>query len=205
MFTSHPRLVRAALATACAVLGACSTPSLHPLATDATVEVPGAAGTWTSVTGDGKTMIMRVAGPEGGVYRVGFEIPEQPDASPAPRTVKEYRMLVRVVALGEHRIADAAPDFEAMETCPTALLARPMHYFARVEAGEDRITIREFEPDWLDALLKKEDEAVAHAHVDGEVILTAPTKELVEFFTRHAGDEAAFRTGSIWTRAADRD
>ncbi len=68
----------------------------------------------------------------------------------------------------------------------------PAHTFAKVEISKDTIKILQFDIDYLEELLENGKIRIRHVRPDDDIILTASTKELQEFFIKYSEDEDAF-------------
>ena len=68
----------------------------------------------------------------------------------------------------------------------------PAHTFAKVEISKDTIKILQFDMDHMEELLENGKIRIRHVRVDDNIILTASTKELQEFFIKYSEDEDAF-------------
>lgn len=68
----------------------------------------------------------------------------------------------------------------------------PVHTFMYVEQINPTLRMSYPSSDWLEKLLKTNPDAIRYESVDGEIILTADSKELQAFWLRHLGTEGAF-------------
>lgn len=68
----------------------------------------------------------------------------------------------------------------------------PAHTFAKVEISKDTIKILQFDMDHMEELLENGKIRIRHVRPDDNIILTASTKELQEFFIKYSEDEDAF-------------
>lgn len=68
----------------------------------------------------------------------------------------------------------------------------PSHNFARVKVREDVLLVEMLNPAWLEELLDKDDDAIAHDSVDDETVLTASTADLQKFFRKYADSDDPF-------------
>lgn len=68
----------------------------------------------------------------------------------------------------------------------------PAHTFAKVEISKDTIKILQFDIDHMEELLENGKIRIRHVRPDDNIILTASTKELQEFFIKYSEDEDAF-------------
>lgn len=68
----------------------------------------------------------------------------------------------------------------------------PTHTFVYVSQGAPNPQIAYLEPDWLKAFLDKNPAALGHEKVSGEILLTAPTRDLQKFLLAHLNTPGAF-------------
>ena len=68
----------------------------------------------------------------------------------------------------------------------------PAHTFAKVEISKDTIKIFQFDIEHLEDLLENGKIRIRHVRPDKDIILTATTEELQEFFIKYAEDEEAY-------------
>ena len=68
----------------------------------------------------------------------------------------------------------------------------PAHTFAKVEILKDTVKILQFDIDHLEDLLENGKIRIRHVKPDDNIILTASTEELQEFFIKYAEDEEAY-------------
>jgi hypothetical protein len=76
----------------------------------------------------------------------------------------------------------------------------PVHSFARVTLKSDRLEVTHFQQKWLKAALDDSRVEIAHAVVDGDVILTASPAELQQLLREHGDDEGAFGEPQVFLR-----
>ncbi len=107
-----------------------------------------------------------------------------------------------LVKLGDRRFLDIFPDqFPSGESDPekmklmyNAFFFARSHSFIRVDAIGDQLKIRLTDDDEFKKLMDIEPKAVAYAIAEERPILTASTKELQEFVTKHTDDARLFAT-----------
>jgi len=68
----------------------------------------------------------------------------------------------------------------------------PTHTFAKVEISKDTIKIFQFDIEHLEDLLENGKIRIRHVRPDKDIILTATTEELQEFFIKYAEDDEAY-------------
>ena len=93
----------------------------------------------------------------------------------------------RLGRLGKNWFLDTYP---ARETGDFHLL--PTHIIAKVRIEGDTLTLASLEGDWLKKMLKAGHLRTECTLVDGDVILTGPTKEIQQMVRKYADDENAF-------------
>lgn len=74
------------------------------------------------------------------------------------------------------------------------------HIIHRITVVGDTLEMASLESDWLKKMIDAKKLSIGHARNDGEIVLTAPTKELQKFFTRFANDRDAFPKPGKLTR-----
>jgi hypothetical protein len=162
------------------LLSGCTVRSIHPLYTEADLAFDQALiGIWGEEEGK-ETWTIQGAGDK--AYRVIY-------AEPGKATMLEGRL----VRLGSYHYLDLFPK----ETDDGFQI--PAHLFVKVSVEGDTLRCAILDPDWLRAALA--DGRVTLPHVapgsGGGLILTADTKQLQEFVSRHVGDPQAFSEGEF--------
>jgi len=176
---------------AAALAGCWPTHSLHPVYTPETVVFdPGLLGTWVGepleqASFDEGTWVFERWEDDG--YRV---VHTDGDGRRAV-------LIAHVVQVGEVRYLDLFPDQPGEESSGLGnwhLL--PVHGFARIRRGLERIELDVLDPDWLEARLAAEPGALAHEVLDEVldelVLVTAPPAELQAFLRGVEDDPDAF-------------
>ncbi|MBP7051435.1 MAG: hypothetical protein KBE65_10510 [Phycisphaerae bacterium] len=113
-----------------------------------------------------------------------------------------------LVKLGDRRFLDVFPDrYPSGELDPektplvyNVFFFQRVHTFLRVDATGEKLTLRMTDDDKFKELIQAEPAAVEHEVVDDRPILTASTKDLQAFVTKHAGDERLFAGDITLTR-----
>ena len=159
--------------------------SLFPLSLDAESEAePALLGAWYPA--DGRHVMTFERDGER-----GYRVIEQPDPSP-DGTVREPRVHgpFKLTRIGSEYFLSLSENG-----------AGPRGYlFMKVAVSPERLSIHWVESSWLN---KKASGEGWLSHVvcpDGDVLITAPTEHLRQFFIAHLYDEAAFDSGRIFTR-----
>jgi hypothetical protein len=106
---------------------------------------------------------------------------------------KRGEFVVHLLRLADHLYLDFLPLEEAMGKLERNDLYKfhwlPTHTFARVYEIEPELKMAFMNPDWLSERLSEDPGAIAHVRRgDKEVVLTASTKALQAFVTKHAAD-----------------
>ena len=71
----------------------------------------------------------------------------------------------------------------------------------KVTVAGESLGVTMLDQDWLKESLKREERPLAHQKLpDGDLLLTAPTKELQEFILKGCADPAAFGDPMVFTR-----
>lgn len=68
----------------------------------------------------------------------------------------------------------------------------PVHTFVHVNQIEPTLQMAAPNPKWIEKYLAENPSAIRHEKVDGEIVLTAPTKDLQAFWLKHLDTEDAF-------------
>jgi hypothetical protein len=68
----------------------------------------------------------------------------------------------------------------------------PVHTFLYVKQIEPTLQMSYFDSDWLKKFIANNPKAIRHEEIDGEIILTASTKDLQAFFLKHLNTDGAF-------------
>ena len=104
---------------------------------------------------------------------------------------------VHLLRLGTHQFLDMTPDaeglkkIEAPDIYKSALI--PGHLFVKVSQITPVLKMAFLDPKWIKTYLRDHPAEIAHFLYQGEdVILTAPTRDLQTFITKHADDKDAF-------------
>jgi hypothetical protein len=160
------------------VLAAC-VPSLHPLYTDNDLTFePALLGEWIEAKPDSKsTLTFSKAGEK--EYKLVS----------GDRGEKQSSFIARLVKLGDKRFLDVKPDpaFER-DNCS----GLPWHMFFYVSQIEPTLRIWDLNDKWLEKLLKANPSLLKHEVVDGDLVLTASTRQLQSFLLRHLNTTGAF-------------
>lgn len=167
------------------LIGGCTPPSLHPLATpETTIADQGLIGSWSEDHGNA-TYVVSPTGDEK-VYRLTI-VPHNDDGA-----ISEAEL--RIVKLGDGRYADLSPTKAQRDGAAKVegKMFIPGHCIASVRRTGDSVVVRQLSSDWVKDALTGGGQTLAHALVDGDVIITAPTPELQAFVTRIAGVDKAW-------------
>jgi len=172
------------------VLAGCFVPSVNPLYTEKDLIFdPALVGTWGETNDDTRLVFTR-----DGEKTYKWTIHEKEGQS-------EFR--AHLLRLGAHRFLDARVarmkgKWEGSEWGRAASVLRPAHVFFKISLTNDTLRLDALDPDWLNKLLKKDTQAIAHEritepdHDDERILLTASTADLQRFILKHAGDTNAF-------------
>ncbi len=151
---------------------------------------PALLGTWRPF--DANELWRCTRGRDGG-YRVAY--------TDEKRRTGEFA--VRLLKIAGERFLDFAPL-----PLPSSLNSLytdhwvPSHTFARVLKLESTLEIAILDKDWLRTQLAAHPDALAHAEIGGQLLLTASTKELQRFLTANLATPGAFRPTLALRRAS---
>jgi hypothetical protein len=158
------------------------TPSVHPLFTES-VDVP-VAGRWTDH--DGNHLTFERAGDR---YLADYRNDDCKDDDCAIRLdVRFGRLSGRLFAdFVQHDGEDAVGSW-------------PVHAFARIELTKDDLAFSVLDRKWLREALAQRLLALKHEMADGEIVLTASTRDLQRVLTEWANHPDAFASPTTFSR-----
>lgn len=169
------------------VVGAC-VQSINPLYTDETiVSVPGLVGTWIAGSGD----VLVVSTRDSTTYTLAL-LDQDGGIS---------QWVGRVTSLGGRRWLDVQPaplPDEWSDTYRDSFLT--VHQFWSLQRVDSLLVAAGLVYDSLKAILERQPATVAHAVVDGDIILTARTPALRTFITAFAERPGALGEGETMRR-----
>jgi len=172
------------LAATVLLLVGCVT-SLNPLYTDKElVYDPALIGVWADDGTDAHTWTFE----KGGERSYKLVVAHGDKSSP---------FVAHLVELGEHRFLDLCPDQPSLDDLKRDELYKvaliPGHLFVKVIQIKPTLRVAVMDSEWLDKLLEKKTKALAHQKMeDGRIVLTASTKALQGFMSKHWGTEGAW-------------
>ena len=159
------------------MLAAC-VPSLHPLyAEKDLVFEPALLGDWVEAKPESKSILTfsKVADKE---YKLVF--------GDRPGKVSAYT--AHLVKLRDKLFLDVKPDQASEPDCS----GLPWHMFFYISQIEPTLRMWDLNDKWLEKLLTKNPSLLKHEIVDGDLVLTASTKQLQSFLLRHLNAKGAF-------------
>ena len=165
--------------------------SLEPLYGDADLTFdPALVGTWKPVD---EPESWKCRKSEDGAYRVVY----------TDERGRKGEFSVHLLSIDGKRFLDLFP----VETATTRNPFYsdhwiPAHTFARVLSMTPALKLAIFDQDWLEKLLAKQPEALAHKIVGGHVVITAATDEVKHFLSTHADTPGAFRASAELRKAS---
>jgi hypothetical protein len=172
------RYITASIIVGLVLMLAACVPSLHPLYTDADlIFEPALVGEWAEAKPDSKSTLTfsKVADKE---YKLVSG--EGPD--------KQSIFIAHLVRLGDKLFLDVKPDPASERDCS----GLPWHLFFYVSQTEPTLRMWDLDNNWLETILKKNSSALKHEVVDGDLILTASTRQLQSFVLRCVNTKGAF-------------
>jgi hypothetical protein len=166
--------------------------SLHPLITGNDVVFDEAlVGSWTVVQVNGEAVghdetnvIVRLKFKKsaGNAYKlVTFDEQGRP-----------ARYKFNLARLGGYLFFDAQPDPPDDDPATFYLWLIPTHIFGRIWIEGDVVRLAFLDNEWVEKMAKQGRLKIAHEEVQGEIVLTAPTKDLQSFARKYAQDEDVF-------------
>jgi hypothetical protein len=96
-----------------------------------------------------------------------------------------------LVKLGDHHFMDfyrEVPD-DCQDDIANFL---PTHNFLKVQLDDDTFKLEYFDNDYLKRLFRERKIRIKHEKVNGDIVLTAESKELQQFMIKYAEDKRAF-------------
>jgi len=172
--------VAAAIFIAAALVGGC-VPSLHPLYTnEELVFEPALVGKWLEKVSSGTWQFEKQKEKE---YLLIYTDNEG----------KSGKFTAHLLKIGETMYLDLFPQASEVETNQFYIWHfQPVHTFMKIRQITPTLQMAPVDPKWLDQLLLKSPELLAHERIDERLILTAPTEKLQQFFRKHADAEGMF-------------
>lgn len=176
-----------ALVLCAAVLSGCLD-SLHPLYHEEdTVFRQDFVGSWFSLFADQSAMYVKIEPIEERAYRITEFGGDAGD--------KAYQ--AHLIELGGYLFLDFQLQLE--EGSPIRFDVLPLHQITRIRFEEDGIVAEELDKGWLREYLQQHPEALAHAMIEGSLLITADTDELQRFIIAHC-DDWPVRHEQTWQR-----
>ncbi|HLG13880.1 MAG TPA: hypothetical protein VJH03_05040 [Blastocatellia bacterium] len=172
------RYITASLMIGLALFLTACVPSLHPLYTEKDLTFdPALLGEWRETKPDSKSTLTFTQG-EGKAYKLTSK-----DGSD-----KAENYIAHLVKLGDKRFLDVKPD--PSPACDWSGLR--WHMFFLVSQTEPTLRLWDLNDEWVETLLKKNPAALKHEIVDGDLLLTASTKQLQDFVLRNVSTKGVF-------------
>ena len=154
-------------------------PSLHPLYTEEDlVYDPALVGTWTEEESE-DTWTFRKIGD------TAYDLIYTEEGVPA-------RFEAHLVKVGEFLFLDTYPGEPDIKNDFYLIHIIPAHIFLRIEIEGDVLRYAMLDLDWLKKMISEKKVDIGHEEMEGGILLTAPPKELQEFFIKYAEDDKAF-------------
>jgi hypothetical protein len=171
-------------------LGGCLTATLHPPYTNENIMYdPALVGVWIEAeSGE----VLRFAESDGKSYSLIY----------IDDNGKAGRFRAFLFKIGDKVFLDFSPvkpTGDWNDVYKEHLL--PLHSFMLVEQIEPDLKLALLEMNKLEELLAAEPNIIANEKLDGSVILTAPTEELVKFISDHVIPNNLFGEAAVFTRA----
>jgi hypothetical protein len=106
----------------------------------------------------------------------------------------------RLVQLGSYRFLDLYPAEPAEGNDTYAFHFIRAHSIHRIWLENDVLRFGTLDHDWLQTKIQQHEVEIAHARVDGGIVLTAPTADLQKLAVKYAEDPQAFQGSTEWLR-----
>ena len=160
-------------------------PSVFPLYTDKDVRLdPALVGEWVDKGSSDESWTFA----KSGANAYDLVVREKKQTAPFD---------VHLLRLGARQFIDMTPDpnglknSEILDIYKAALI--PGHMFAKVSQIAPTLKMSFLDPKWIKNYLHDHSVEITHfLDANGDVILTAPTRDLQTFITKHADDKDAF-------------
>lgn len=190
------RVVKMLVAVGIVMLVLGCVPSLHPLYTEKDVTFdPALVGTWSEKD---KTDTWTFEKSADNAYALTITEEGVPGKFEA-----------HLVRLGEMLFLDLYPEEPDIKPNFYKIHLLPVHTFYRVwiDKENDVVRIAGMNPDWLKENLDQKKVTIAHERIEedtgvGNIVLTAPTKDLQEFVVKHAADGFG-EPGELYRKKSD--
>ncbi len=114
---------------------------------------------------------------------------------------------VHVLRLGEHRYLDLCPDAgtgNGILGGDSFMPALPLHFFARLELSGDTMKLALLDEDAFAKKVESGDIRISQEKTDSGLVLTAATRVLQEFVSKHAADGELWGEVASWHRRSSR-
>ena len=172
-------------------------PSIHPLYSDDTLRFEESLiGSWILYDTGSET--------ERDQWNfVPFENKEGYHVSLVKENGEESHFDVHLVKLGDHYYCDfLRVDRDNIFNVQGIAPKVPMHSFARIEFKEGGFVLHHFDIEWLQKQFEQKKIRLKHEiNENGDIILTASTKELQKFIKKYGTHSDATVTPSVYTKA----
>jgi len=177
--------------------------SLHPLHTDKDVILNDKLlGTWADVNSPETTWQFKRTEETERAYRLIFKDDEGNKGSFEAHLVKlEDRLFIDVFP---DRLPCDPEDPNKVDWAYNSVFLVPVHTFMKVDSIEPMLKMRLTDDDAMEKFVEENPEAVKHAALEDQYVLTASTKELQAFVLKYADDEKVFANPVVLKRAKAR-
>lgn len=164
-------------------------PSLHPLYTEADLSFdPALLGVWQEDDGAESWTFKRQSDNEYTLRHVDSQ-----------GRVGEFS--VRLVNLAGNRFLDLLPlPAQRSENEFYQGHFQPLHTFVWLQQTAPELRLAYLELDWLDKQLKADPAALSHVRLEGELILTAATRELQTYLLKQLSQPNSFAAPAVFKR-----
>jgi hypothetical protein len=167
-------------------------PSLHPLITENDVVFDETlVGSWTVVQVNGEAVGHDVAKV---IVRLKFEksAGNTYELVTFDEQGRPARYKFNLARLGGYLFFDAQPDPPDDDPATHYLYLMPTHIFGRIWIEGDVVRLAFLDDEWVEKMAKQGRLKIAHEKVEGDIVLTALTKDLQSFARKYAQDEDVF-------------
>ena len=115
------------------------------------------------------------------------------------KDTSEAEFILHLLELGDYLYMNIFPqDFELHHGFLSWHMIEA-HTFMRVYIDDQKITMRFFDPAYLEDLIDQNKIRIDHVRLDG-ILLTAPTRDLQKFVLKYSDEEGALQSADILNR-----
>lgn len=115
----------------------------------------------------------------------------------AEEEVKEEVLITNLTKIGDNLYMDFKPIGEIEAPSPFGMNWVPAHTFAKASFENGKLNLQSFDVDYIESLLKGKRVRLKHETIEGDIVLTASTKDLRSFILKYGNDQKLFNEGDL--------